>query len=69
MSRVGGVVLKRYPAMVACDTTGVERVETECVCPTYAGNGGRCLTWEPGENGRCAYCDHTEGCHQVPIAR
>ncbi len=51
-----------------CDTTMTERhFNPWCVCPTYEGNLGPCLTWEEGSNGRCVYCDHTIVCHAAVL--
>lgn len=62
-------VPKFYPAMDACDVTGTRRFATTCNCPTYAGNGGSCATYEQGSNGRCVYCDHSKDCHVHPAAQ
>ena len=51
--------------MEICDTTMTPRTDKVCDCDTYEGNLGVCLTWELGGNGRCAYCDHEESCHNV----
>lgn len=61
--------MRRYPSMIACDTTGVPRFETTCDCPTYPDNGGSCGACEVGSNGRCVYCDHAEACHEISDLR
>lgn len=49
-----------------CETTMTKRLRViDCVCPTYEANLGPCATFKAGSNGRCAYCDHTEQCHEA----
>lgn len=49
-----------------CDTMMTMRHPVNnCSCDTYEGNLGPCLTWEPGANGNCAYCDHNWSCHKL----
>lgn len=52
-----------------CDTTMTERFDQVCTCDTYAGNKGPCNTFEAGDNGRCAYCDHGHQCHETVVVR
>lgn len=41
-----------------------EQSDTKCPCGCcHAPDHGACKTFEMGGNGRCAYCDHGEGCH------
>ena len=54
--------MRTYPGGI-CETTNTSRRATECDCPTYPENLGPCFRWERGGNGRCAYCDHNEACH------
>lgn len=47
-----------------CDTTQTERFYMPgCRCETYKDNLGPCRTFEKGDSGRCAFCDHELNCH------
>jgi hypothetical protein len=42
----------------------IELVQTKCPCGCCdRPDNGPCKCFEPGGNGRCAYCDHSEKCH------
>lgn len=58
---------ERQASQGLCDTTMTERFNRVCTCDTYAGNKGPCNTFEAGDNGRCAYCDHGHQCHETVL--
>lgn len=42
----------------------IEVVQLKCECGCCdSPDHGACEGYEQGGNGRCAYCDHAEGCH------
>ncbi len=41
----------------------IELREVACDCGVSRDNAGVCLSYHPGEHGRCVYCDHSLACH------
>lgn len=62
----GGYVLFRGSAKAGeiAAEMGEPAPAEPCCASALVPRNDSCRTFEPGMNGRCAYCDHAERCHQ-----